>query len=1166
MRSDRCLVGIVLRTHHDFHSHEPLEDILIIAHAPLPTVVIQSFVTNGAPPKGYIFVEWAQEQYGHSLVAEQDVVLLDRPLTIGDTVKRVIGDSGMVGTVVHVHDSWVLEPIARVTNRGLEFTQHDDLDIAIGTGDRNLSNALPEAISHSRPETLLRGIPSNELRRADDFVEGDNVVWRDWIGVIEDCDLEVVLLLENNTVVAVVDPEELELIIPEFNKPFITLPDTEGIRRPDVVASNAGGLISTPPRYLVRGQSVITNKKNIRNGRWLHGGFQENCVPRGHILDVRTSHVHVQWLCPNAFADQAASSQPPSHVRCYENLPTFTNPQELRRNKSLTLYDRFRLPAWSPSQDVWPPVSAGQDFEVGDSVRFRVRSPATLKYQGDRHGRFERVPKEAAHGFDLNEFTIVCSSRSVTVQWQDQTKTTEVSTALNIHSLPEAELVPGDLVTLKEGMQQIAVGKPDQTAVEFNEMLYFQDDFRLRPKKIGVIQSVNSKERLARIRLFADPEVELLEQGNVLRAGSRLGTISDIYEEVSMYEIMAHPALLHRRRDLVILPPERPSVDVLRALQSNRSSCQLGPSTLSYLRSLKPDSKFEHLRNIAKHFVQSGRDLQYSGMPDTAGQPAHDLSRPLDWIGEIVDLGADGFLTVRLGGLGADECHDIKVPFERILMILDDDAQLDDGSSAMSTEEPWSGTRSDSDLDSESAIDEEVVYEGGERLDDGSDDDWMTDDEVQPKAAGVLHFENMQGTSLYANVEADAPSVNAGVPSTNQAHLPSWPTKGLTYLQQLRGIEEPDSFVILDTEPPEDHFAFTSDKAPELSATFLRRVNREHRILSTSLPAHAVYVRTYESRLDLMRCLIVGPADTPYEHVPLIFDLQFGPKFPTEPPAAHFHSWTGGLGRINPNLYEEGKICLSLLNTWPGQSEGESWSEKASILQVLISLMGLVLVKQPFYNEAGFDAYDEEKLYTLESQQYSEKAFVMARGFVKHALNNPPVGLEDVLAYLYLPPSGSSSSSQAADRDIQFLTADEEIDEHVGWNATLPGLPSLQLLNRSDASEKPSEATASFSSSLGLLCKVIGRSTLLINRSEALRGTDGGVVDGAGRSGDDTKTFLKPLSRGAVVMLRKTVNSLIELQTWLKGPGATDGLAANGSSSKVDDMMLRTDTDMDMTA
>lgn len=47
------------------------------------------------------------------------------------------------------------------------------------------------------------------------------------------------------------------------------------------------------------------------------------------------------------------------------------------------------------------------------------------------------------------------------------------------------------------------------------------------------------------------------------------------------------------------------------------------------------------------------------------------------------------------------------------------------------------------------------------------------------------------------------------------------------------------------------------------------------------------------------------------------------------------------------NLYEEGKVCLSILNTWSGD-KSESWSAAgSSLLQAFVSIKGLVLVKEP---------------------------------------------------------------------------------------------------------------------------------------------------------------------------------------------------------------------------
>jgi len=60
-------------------------------------------------------------------------------------------------------------------------------------------------------------------------------------------------------------------------------------------------------------------------------------------------------------------------------------------------------------------------------------------------------------------------------------------------------------------------------------------------------------------------------------------------------------------------------------------------------------------------------------------------------------------------------------------------------------------------------------------------------------------------------------------------------------------------------------------------------------------------------RIDLLRCLIIGPAGTPYEDAPFLFDFFLPPsKYPSEPPQVFFHSWTSSSSRINPNLYTVG--------------------------------------------------------------------------------------------------------------------------------------------------------------------------------------------------------------------------------------------------------------------
>lgn len=52
--------------------------------------------------------------------------------------------------------------------------------------------------------------------------------------------------------------------------------------------------------------------------------------------------------------------------------------------------------------------------------------------------------------------------------------------------------------------------------------------------------------------------------------------------------------------------------------------------------------------------------------------------------------------------------------------------------------------------------------------------------------------------------------------------------------------------------------------------------------------------------------------------------------------------------RLNPNLYANGKVCLSLLGTW----SGPGWVPgKSTLLQVLISIQSMILWAEPITNE-----------------------------------------------------------------------------------------------------------------------------------------------------------------------------------------------------------------------
>lgn len=158
--------------------------------------------------------------------------------------------------------------------------------------------------------------------------------------------------------------------------------------------------------------------------------------------------------------------------------------------------------------------------------------------------------------------------------------------------------------------------------------------------------------------------------------------------------------------------------------------------------------------------------------------------------------------------------------------------------------------------------------------------------------------------------------------------------------------------------------------------------------------ADGIHVRVYEERMDLLRACIVGAPGTPYHDNLFFFDIFFPPDYPHEPPSVHYHS--GGL-RLNPNLYESGKVCLSLLKTWTGTGN-EVWNaESSTVLQLLLSLQALVLNEKPYFNEAGYDKFVGKADGEKNSITYNENAFLLSCKSMMYVLRKPPKHFETLV-------------------------------------------------------------------------------------------------------------------------------------------------------------------------
>ena len=110
--------------------------------------------------------------------------------------------------------------------------------------------------------------------------------------------------------------------------------------------------------------------------------------------------------------------------------------------------------------------------------------------------------------------------------------------------------------------------------------------------------------------------------------------------------------------------------------------------------------------------------------------------------------------------------------------------------------------------------------------------------------------------------------------------------------------------------------------------------------------------------------LIFGPKNTPYFGGNFFFKINFPDNYPKQPPSVKYLT-TDGRIRFHPNLYGNGKVCLSIINTWPGPK----WIESMTLTSVLLSIQSL-LTEIPLIHEPGYANIEPTNLTSISYNTY----------------------------------------------------------------------------------------------------------------------------------------------------------------------------------------------------
>ena len=129
-------------------------------------------------------------------------------------------------------------------------------------------------------------------------------------------------------------------------------------------------------------------------------------------------------------------------------------------------------------------------------------------------------------------------------------------------------------------------------------------------------------------------------------------------------------------------------------------------------------------------------------------------------------------------------------------------------------------------------------------------------------------------------------------------------------------------------------------------------------IKKLKLENEGIYTYVNDEDIGKIYVMIVGTEGTPYEHGYYFFEITMPNDYPLSPPKFTFKT-TDGKIRFNPNLYTNGKVCISIINTWNARLGTNMTLDK-----VLITIQSMILNDCPLRNEPGLEDSPIEEIET----------------------------------------------------------------------------------------------------------------------------------------------------------------------------------------------------------
>ncbi|KAL0100417.1 hypothetical protein PUN28_019635 [Cardiocondyla obscurior] len=324
------------------------------------------------------------------------------------------------------------------------------------------------------------------------------------------------------------------------------------------------------------------------------------------------------------------------------------------------------------------------------------------------------------------------------------------------------------------------------------------------------------------------------------------------------------------------------------------------------------------------------------------------------------------------------------------------------------------------------------------------------DDTEQDEGLATLIPDIQESATIVQNATCRLSGVGEELPGSSPTapELPLRSSLEHRYLEVMKNLQF-DTYEMI-TENPDGggykftvsyHFESNMRAAGERShPTRVKRLAQEAVTLSTALPlsySSSVFVRCDADRLDIMKVLITGPAETPYANGCFEFDVYFPPDYPNSPMLINLETTGRHTVRFNPNLYNDGKVCLSVLNTWHGRPE-EKWNaHTSSFLQVLVSIQSLILVSEPYFNEPGYERSRGTSSGAQSSQEYNANICqATAKWAMLDQIRNPcPCFKEVIHTHFWIKRHEIVAQLEGWIRDMEMHGSDRRSGRTISLNA-----------------------------------------------------------------------------------------------------------------------------------